>query len=189
MLEVGNGGMKRDEYRTHMALWALLAAPLLAEMICGICLPKQRAPVEHEVLAVDQDAKAYKASCLGGRPLEIWVKRSPTESRCGLFNRSESATQMTLDFKSIGAPASAKLRDLLDHKDLGIAQNSTRPKCRRTRSAGESFQISLLRKYASRGSLLELTQAYPLLAIAFAQEPAPGPTATTKYIAALCPHS
>jgi alpha-galactosidase len=31
---------------------------------------------------------------------------------------------MTLDFKSIGAPGSAKLRDLLDHKDLGTAQNS-----------------------------------------------------------------
>ncbi len=31
---------------------------------------------------------------------------------------------MTLDFKTIGAPASAKLRDLLDHKDLGTFQNS-----------------------------------------------------------------
>ncbi len=30
MLEVGNGGMKHDEYLTHMALWAILAAPLLA---------------------------------------------------------------------------------------------------------------------------------------------------------------
>src|SRR5271157_258797 len=30
MLEVGNGGMKPDEYRTHMSLWAILAAPLLA---------------------------------------------------------------------------------------------------------------------------------------------------------------
>ncbi|HXN96051.1 MAG TPA: hypothetical protein VN879_16215 [Candidatus Acidoferrales bacterium] len=39
-------------------------------------------------------------------------------------NRSESATKMTLDFKSIGAPASAKLRDFLDHKDLGTVQNS-----------------------------------------------------------------
>ena len=27
-------------------------------------------------------------------------------------------------FGAIGAPASAKLRDLLDHKDLGTAQNS-----------------------------------------------------------------
>src|SRR5712671_5339604 len=30
MLEVGNGGMTTDEYRTHMSLWAILAAPLLA---------------------------------------------------------------------------------------------------------------------------------------------------------------
>ena len=30
MLEVGNGGMNDDEYRTHMSLWAILAAPLLA---------------------------------------------------------------------------------------------------------------------------------------------------------------
>ena len=30
MLEVGNGGMNDDEYRTHMSLWAILAAPLIA---------------------------------------------------------------------------------------------------------------------------------------------------------------
>jgi len=30
MLEVGNGKLKPDENRTHMSLWVLLAAPLLA---------------------------------------------------------------------------------------------------------------------------------------------------------------
>jgi alpha-galactosidase len=30
MLEIGNGHMTDDEYRTHMSLWALVAAPLLA---------------------------------------------------------------------------------------------------------------------------------------------------------------
>ena len=30
MLEIGNGGMNADEYRTHMSLWSLLAAPLIA---------------------------------------------------------------------------------------------------------------------------------------------------------------
>src|SRR5579875_821488 len=30
MLEVGNGKMNDEEYRTHMSLWAILAAPLLA---------------------------------------------------------------------------------------------------------------------------------------------------------------
>ena len=30
MLEIGNGGMTETEYRTHMSLWSILAAPLLA---------------------------------------------------------------------------------------------------------------------------------------------------------------
>ena len=30
ILEIGNGHMTADEYRTHMSLWALTAAPLLA---------------------------------------------------------------------------------------------------------------------------------------------------------------
>ena len=30
MLEIGNGGMTDTEYRTHMSLWSMLAAPLLA---------------------------------------------------------------------------------------------------------------------------------------------------------------
>ena len=30
MLEIGNGRMTDDEYRTHMSLWSMLAAPLLA---------------------------------------------------------------------------------------------------------------------------------------------------------------
>jgi len=30
MLEIGNGGMKSNEYHMHMSLWCLLAAPLIA---------------------------------------------------------------------------------------------------------------------------------------------------------------
>ncbi|HTF24205.1 MAG TPA: glycoside hydrolase family 27 protein [Candidatus Limnocylindria bacterium] len=127
MLEVGNGGMKRDEYRTHMALWALLAAPLLAGNDLRNMSPETKELLlNSEVLAVDQDAKGVQGHRVWEEgPLEIWVKPLADGSHAvGLFNRSESATQMTLDFKSIGAPASAKLRDLLDHKDLGTAQNS-----------------------------------------------------------------
>ena len=35
MLEIGNGGMTDTEYRTHMSLWALLAAPLMAGNDCA----------------------------------------------------------------------------------------------------------------------------------------------------------
>ena len=127
MLEVGNGGMKRDEYRTHMALWALLAAPLLAGNDLRNMSPETKELLlNSEVLAVDQDAKGVQGHRVWEEgPLEIWVKPLADGGHAvGLFNRSESATKMTLDFKSIGAPASARLRDLLDHKDLGTAQNS-----------------------------------------------------------------
>ncbi|HXN94444.1 MAG TPA: glycoside hydrolase family 27 protein [Candidatus Acidoferrales bacterium] len=127
MLEVGNGGMKRDEYRTHMALWALLAAPLLAGNDLRNMSPETKdLLLNSEVLAVDQDVKGVQGHRVWEEgPLEIWVKPLADGSHAvGLFNRSESATKMTLDFKSIGAPASAKLRDLLDHQDLGTVQNS-----------------------------------------------------------------
>ena len=57
MLEVGNGGMNADEYRTHMSLWAILAAPLLA----GNDLSKMSAETvalltNREVIAIDQDS-------------------------------------------------------------------------------------------------------------------------------------
>lgn len=127
MLEVGNGGMKRDEYRTHMALWALLAAPLLAGNDLRTMSPETKELLTNsEVLAVDQDKRGVQGHRVWEEgPLEIWVKPLADGSQAvGLFNRSESATKMTLDFKSIGAPASAKVRDLLDHKDLGTMQNS-----------------------------------------------------------------
>ena len=127
MLEVGNGHMNRDEYRTHMALWALLAAPLLAgNDLRDMSTETKGLLTNSEVIAVDQDSKGMQGRRVWQEgPLEIWARPLADGSQAvGLFNRSESATKLTLDFNSIGAPAAAKLRDLLDHKDLGAAQNS-----------------------------------------------------------------
>ena len=127
MLEVGNGHMNRDEYRTHMALWALLAAPLLAgNDLRNMSAETKELLTNSDVIAVDQDSKGVQGHRVWQEgPLEIWAKPLADGSQAvGLFNRSESAIQMTLDFKGIGAPAAAKLRDLLDHKDLATAQNS-----------------------------------------------------------------
>ncbi len=127
MLEVGNGHMNRDEYRTHMALWALLAAPLLAgNDLRNMSAETKELLTNSDVIAVDQDSKGVQGHRVWQEgPLEIWAKPLADGSQAvGLFNRSESAIQMTLDFKGIGAPAAAKLRNLLDHKDLATAQNS-----------------------------------------------------------------
>ena len=127
MLEVGNGGMKHEEYLTHMALWAILAAPLLAGNDLRSMSDETKAILTNpEVIAVNQDAMGVQGHRVWDEgPLEIWVKPLADGSQAvGLFNRGESALKITLDFKAIGAPASAKLRDLWARKDLGTMRNS-----------------------------------------------------------------
>src|ERR1700682_804802 len=127
MLEVGNGGMKRDEYRTHMALWAILAAPLLAgNDLRTMNEETKELLMNPEVLAVDQDKKGEQGHRVWDEgPLEIWVKPLSDGSKAmGCFNRGESELKITVNFKQIGAPASAKLRDLWQRKDLGTVQNA-----------------------------------------------------------------
>jgi len=56
MLEVGNGGMTTDEYRTHFSLWALAKAPLIIG--CDITKMSQDTRdilMNDEVIAVNQD--------------------------------------------------------------------------------------------------------------------------------------
>jgi alpha-galactosidase len=127
MLEVGNGGMNREEYRTHMALWAILAAPLLAGNDIRSMSDETKALLTNpEVIAVDQDRKGEQGHRVWDEgPLEIWVKPLADGSKAaGLFNRGESNLKITLNFKQIGAPASAKLRDLWERKDIGTRESS-----------------------------------------------------------------
>ena len=57
MLEVGNGHMSLDEYRTHMSLWALLAAPLLAgNDLSQMTAETKSLLMNKNVIAIDQDA-------------------------------------------------------------------------------------------------------------------------------------
>jgi alpha-galactosidase len=127
MLEVGNGGMTRDEYRTHMALWAILAAPLIAGNDLRTMTPETKDLLTNsEVIAVDQDPKGIQGRRVWGEgPLEIWVKPLADGSQAvGLFNRTEGPFKMKLDAHMIGAKSSARLRDLLDHRDLGTIKDS-----------------------------------------------------------------
>src|SRR5205807_9971595 len=56
MLEIGNGGMTDDEYRTHMSLWSILAAPLLAgNDLRNMTHTILEILTNREVIAVDQD--------------------------------------------------------------------------------------------------------------------------------------
>jgi alpha-galactosidase len=126
MLEIGNGKMNHDEYLTHMSLWCILAAPLLA----GNDLSKMTAETleiltNPEVVAIDQDQagiQGYPVAQEG--PLAVWVKPLWDGGKAvGLFNRGESAMPVTAHFRDIGIGDQASVRDLWAKRDLGVVQN------------------------------------------------------------------
>jgi alpha-galactosidase len=122
MLEVGNGGMNHDEYITHMSLWALLAAPLLAGNDLSKMTPETLEILTNkDVIAVDQDAKGIQGHRVSREgPLEVWAKPLADGGiAVGLFNRGESVNPVTVTLKDIGVKRPAKIRDLWSHKDLG----------------------------------------------------------------------
>jgi alpha-galactosidase len=127
MLEVGNGGMKYDEYVTHMSLWVLLAAPLLAGNDLSKMTPETLSILTNrEAIAVDQDSKGVQGRRIAREgPLEVWAKALADGSvAVGLFNRSESSAPISVNFKDIGVASNATVRDLWQHKDLGSLSGS-----------------------------------------------------------------
>ena len=122
MLEIGNGGMSDTEYRTHMSLWCLLAAPLLAgndirdmqKSIADILMNK-------EAIAVDQDKLGRQGVRVTKEgDLEVWAKPLADGGyAAGLFNRGDKDAKVTARFAGIGIPGTHKVRDLWKHEDLG----------------------------------------------------------------------
>jgi alpha-galactosidase len=122
MLEVGNGGMNTDEYRTHMSLWAILAAPLLAGNDLSTMTPDTIALLTNkEVIAVDQDRAGKQGDRVSATgPVEIWSRQLADGSKTvGIFNRHPGPMKATVDFKQLGFNRGVKVRDLWEKKDLG----------------------------------------------------------------------
>ena len=98
MLEIGNGHMTDDEYRTHMSLWALTAAPLLAgNDIRSMTDATKAILMNKEVIAVDQDALGKQASPVKNGDLESWVKPLADGGvAVGIVNLGDSAATATV---------------------------------------------------------------------------------------------
>jgi alpha-galactosidase len=127
MLEVGNGHMNPDEYRTHMSLWCILAAPLISGNDLSSMSQETLAMLTNpEVVAVDQDPagkEGYRLSQEG--PLQVWVKPLADGSRAvGLFNEGESTMPVSVRFKDIGLSGEVSVRDLWQRKDTGVFSGS-----------------------------------------------------------------
>jgi alpha-galactosidase len=121
MLEIGNGGMSDDEYRSHMSLWVLLAAPLLAGNDLTKMTPQTLAILtNHDAIAIDQDVLGQQADRVGGEgPQQIWARPLQGDAAAvGLFNLSGVPAPIELSYKAVGLQHPRKIRDIWAARDI-----------------------------------------------------------------------
>lgn len=122
MLEIGNGAMSVVEYQTHMSLWALLAAPLIAGNDLRSMTPETKSVLlNSEVIAIDQDAlgKAGARLSVDGQK-EVWGRPLARNAFVvGLFNRGDAETEVHVSWTDLKAGGTMRVRDVWAKADRG----------------------------------------------------------------------
>ncbi|KAG8373481.1 hypothetical protein BUALT_Bualt11G0028700 [Buddleja alternifolia] len=123
MLEVGNGGMTKDEYIIHFSIWAISKAPLLIGCDTrNITKDTMEIIANKEVIAVNQDklgVQAKKVRMEGD--WEVWAgPLSNYRVAVLIMNRGSWRTAITAHWDDIGIPPNTSVvaRDLWEHKTL-----------------------------------------------------------------------
>jgi alpha-galactosidase len=128
MLEVGNGGMNADEYRSHFSLWAMMAAPLIAgNDVAHMSAETRSVLLNREVIAVDQDPLGHAGHrILKTGDTEIWSRELAKGNRAVLLlNRGKTPTDISVKWADAGYPDTlpVHVRDLWLARDLGTLQS------------------------------------------------------------------
>jgi alpha-galactosidase len=128
MLEIGNGAMTDDEYRTHMSLWSMLAAPLLAGNDLRTMTPAiHDILTNREVIAIDQDRagrQGRRVSTSGD--VEIWTRPLADGAvAVAVFNRGAMAATVPVRWSDIGITVHGHVRDVWAHRDLSAGDQIT----------------------------------------------------------------
>ncbi|KAK4841170.1 hypothetical protein QYF36_000076 [Acer negundo] len=128
MLEVGNGGMSKEEYRSHFSIWALAKAPLI--LGCDLrSMDNDTLEIlgNKEVIAVNQDKLGIQGKKVKKNgELEVWAgELSGKRVAVMLWNRGDSKATITAEWSEIGLKSSATVdaRDLWEHTTTHSLQN------------------------------------------------------------------
>jgi alpha-galactosidase len=132
MLEVGNGGLTLNEYRTHMSLWSIAKSPLLIGCdVRNISKESLEILTNSEVIAINQDPLGIQGQKIRidlVNDTEIWAGPLSDGSKVVLaFNRADNISRTILVlFTDLGwkLTSQVKVRDLWLHKDLGEFQGN-----------------------------------------------------------------
>ena len=125
MLEVGRG-LTEEEDKTHFGMWCMMSSPLLigCDMhdIKGNALALMQ---NKELIALDQDPLSLQAYVVK-REQGGYVLTKDVEVRYGLkravafYNPTDAPITMSITPEEVDLAGRIKVRDLFEHRDLGI---------------------------------------------------------------------
>ncbi|KAJ0037621.1 hypothetical protein Pint_21937 [Pistacia integerrima] len=123
MLEVGNGGMTKNEYIVHFSIWAISKAPLLLGCdVRNMTKDTKEIVTNKEVIAVNQDSLGVQAKKVRSEgDQEIWAgPLSNYRVALLLVNRGPIRYSITANWDDIGIPEKSvvEARDLWEHMTL-----------------------------------------------------------------------
>ena len=129
MLVAGMPGFTAAQNRTHLSLWAVSGAPLLAGNKPSTMTAETRNILANrEVIAIDQDALGRQgvkvAEDQSGRQVYSKVLSGNGRRAVVLLNRTTSAGNVTVRFADLGLAATASVRDVWNATDLGSRTTS-----------------------------------------------------------------
>jgi alpha-galactosidase len=118
----GAKGCTDEEHRSHMSLWALMAAPLL----CGNDIRSMNDVAKEillnpEIIAINQDPLGKQAKRIrDDGDLEVFAKPLAGGSwAIGLLNRSQRSATIKVSWDEVGISGTWNVRDLWQHRKLG----------------------------------------------------------------------
>ena len=127
MLEIGNGELSAAESRAHFALWAMLAAPLMAGNDLRTMADDVRGILTApEILAVDQDRLGRQARRVrSDGDAEVWSRPLAGRGRwaVALLNRGTASREIRVGREDLGVAAFSAARDLWQRADLRVARD------------------------------------------------------------------
>jgi hypothetical protein len=128
MLIAGMPGFTAAQNRTHMSLWAVSGAPLLAgNKISTMTTETRNILTNREVIGIDQDPlgrQGVKVADQSGRQVYSKVLSGTGRRAVVALNRTGSTADITVRFADLGLGATASVRNVWNGTDLGSKATS-----------------------------------------------------------------
>ncbi len=129
MLIAGMPGFTAAQNRTHLSLWAVSGAPLLAgNNLATMSTETRNILANREVIAIDQDSAGRQgvrvAEDVSGRQVYSKVLSGSGRRAVVALNRTTSAANITVRFADLGLGDTASVRNVWAASDLGSRTTS-----------------------------------------------------------------